>query len=130
MRANLRLRDGRSLAWRMYGAENGFPIVFFHGNLNSRLFEPAWDATQAATEAAGARVIAVDRPGYGLSDYVGDDSVLATAARTTKAVINALGVSSFGVVGLSAGGPFAAACLARTALRKAPPIFLYFWLCS
>jgi hypothetical protein len=30
------LRDGRQLAWREYGAESGYPVVFTHGNLNSR----------------------------------------------------------------------------------------------
>jgi hypothetical protein len=33
------LRDGRKLAWRTYGRaldRGGFPVVFMHGNLNSR----------------------------------------------------------------------------------------------
>ena len=59
------LRDGRSLAFREYGRAIGFPIIFTHGNLNSRLFEAAWTKTAAQAEAAGARLVAVDRPGYG-----------------------------------------------------------------
>ena len=33
----LALRDGRQLCWREYGAvSGGFPVVFSHGNLNSK----------------------------------------------------------------------------------------------
>ena len=42
----VRLRDGRALALREYGSAIGLPIIFTHGNLNSRLFEPVWDLTQ------------------------------------------------------------------------------------
>lgn len=61
------LLDGRSLAFREYGDASGVPIIFYHGNLSSRLFMPSWDETHEAAVAAGARVIAVDRPGYGRS---------------------------------------------------------------
>jgi pimeloyl-ACP methyl ester carboxylesterase len=62
------LRDGRKLAFREYG--QGFPVVFLHGNLNSRLFAPSWGKTEEETAAAGCcRVIAVDRPGYGDSCF-------------------------------------------------------------
>jgi len=65
------LRDGRNLAWREFGAiQQGFPVIFSHGNLNSRLFEPVWGNTDAVTNEAGVRLIAVDRPGYGESDYL------------------------------------------------------------
>ena len=47
------------LAWREYGNAAGFPVLFFHGNLDSRLFEPAWDKTltQAQTHQAGTDLI-------------------------------------------------------------------------
>lgn len=41
--------------------ESGYPAIFSHGDMNSRLMEPMWEKTQVQTEAAGARVIAVDR---------------------------------------------------------------------
>ena len=41
----------------------GFPVVFLHGNLNSRLFAPSWGKTEVETMAAGCRIIAIDRPG-------------------------------------------------------------------
>jgi len=68
--ARMVLRDGRRLAWREYGLADGFPIVFSHGNLNSRLFAPSWDMTDAITKKTGVRLIAVDRPGYGDSDFL------------------------------------------------------------
>ena len=68
--ARMVLRDGRRLAWREYGLADGFTIVFSHGNLNSRLFAPSWDMTDAITKKTGVRLIAVDRPGYGDSDFL------------------------------------------------------------
>jgi pimeloyl-ACP methyl ester carboxylesterase len=41
----------------------GLPVVFLHGNLNSRLLAPAWAHSQELTAGAGCRVLALDRPG-------------------------------------------------------------------
>ena len=47
-----------------YGlAQGGLPVVFLHGNLNSRLLAPAWAHSQELTAGAGCRVLALDRPG-------------------------------------------------------------------
>ena len=63
------LPDGRKVSYREYGkVPDGFPILFLHGNVSSRLFEPVYEQTDAETIAAGARVIAFDRPGIGGSD--------------------------------------------------------------
>ncbi len=62
----LRLGDGRKLGYAQYGSPDGTPIFYFHGHPGSRL--EARFARQAAAEA-GHRVIALDRPGYGLSDF-------------------------------------------------------------
>eukprot|EP00961_Rhodomonas_salina_P111997 1507474-Rhodomonas_salina.1 len=59
------LKDERKLAWREYGCPQGYPVIFMHGNLNSRLFEPSWTASHADAVDASVKVIAVDRPGYG-----------------------------------------------------------------
>jgi pimeloyl-ACP methyl ester carboxylesterase len=63
------LPDGRELAWLELGKPKGPPVFFFHGTPGSRL--------QATTNeksifAAGVRLIAVDRPGYGHSTYQRD----------------------------------------------------------
>merc|ERR1740117_1501302 len=103
------LADGRRLAWREYGNAAGFPILFFHGNLNSRLFEPAWDKTQAQTLQAGARVIAVDRPGYGESDFLPARTYKSWADDVRQLAVE-LQLPRFSVLGYSSGGPNAAVC--------------------
>jgi pimeloyl-ACP methyl ester carboxylesterase len=54
------------MAWAEMGDPKGYPVFAFHGTPGSRhhvLVEPA------AALAAGARVIAPDRPGYGASTW-------------------------------------------------------------
>eukprot|EP00937_MAST-01D_sp_MAST-1D-sp2_P000680 g680.t1 len=109
------LRDGRHLAFREYGdTTHGFAVLFFHGNLNSRLFTPAWAATQAQTEAAGARLIAVDRPGYGQSDFLSDRTYRSWPADVSQ-LADHLGLRRYAVLGFSSGGPNAMAVAARAA---------------
>ena len=105
------LRDGRTLAWREYGLASGFPVIFTHGNLNSRLFEPAWEQSRAQAEAAGARVYAVDRPGYGASSVHLRRSYVDWSADVDE-LADRLGLEKFAVVGFSSGGPHALACAA------------------
>ena len=105
----LRLRDGRALAYREWGDPDGTPVVFVHGTPGSSIWSP--DPHQDVTRARRVRLITVDRPGFGGSDvlpgltlgrWVGDVAELA----------DGLGLGPFGVVSISAGGPWAAACAA------------------
>ena len=98
--------DGRRLAFREYGAPNGAPVFYFHGWPGSRLdFAP----NHAAAVAAGVRVIAVDRPGMGGSDWQRGRRVLDWPA-DVAAVADTLGLDRFAVLGFSFGGPYARAC--------------------
>jgi pimeloyl-ACP methyl ester carboxylesterase len=102
----LRLRDGRRLAYREYGASEGVPVFFFHGWPGSRLdFAP----NEGAARDAGARVIAVDRPGIGESDPQPGRQVLDWP-RDVSELADSLGVERFAVLGFSFGGPYARAC--------------------
>ncbi len=65
----LPLGDGRRLGYAYYGRPDGEPVFYFHGHPGSRL--EARFAAQAAA-GTGLRVIALDRPGYGLSDFQQD----------------------------------------------------------
>jgi len=67
------------------------------------------DAT--ATEAAGVRLIAPDRPGYGGSDPAPGRTVADGAADIAE-LATQLGVDRFSVVGWSSGGPYALAVAA------------------
>lgn len=103
---HVRLGDGRTLTYCEYGAAGGAPVFFFHGWPGSRL---DFAANGAAADAAGARVIAVDRPGIGGSDPQPNRKVLDWPGDVV-ALADSLGIESFAVVGFSFGGPYARAC--------------------
>ena len=105
--SSIRLPDGRVLAYAEWGDPDGRPVFFFHGMPGSRLFIPDPDA--AVDEHV--RVIAPDRPGMGGSDPQPGHVVADWPADVTP-LADALGLGRFGVVGWSAGTPYAFACAA------------------
>src|SRR5262249_939959 len=109
----LTLRDGRRLGYAQYGQPGGEPIVFFHGHPGSRL--EASLAHEAAA-AAGLPVNALDRPGYGLSDFQPGRGITDWPADVAEAA-DALGIDTFSVAGGSGGGPYALACAWRLPSR-------------
>jgi pimeloyl-ACP methyl ester carboxylesterase len=106
------LRDGRRLAYTEWGTAAGTPVLFFHGTPGSRL----WCPDEAATIDARVRLIAPDRPGIGASDPK-DRRTLGDWPADVEELADALGISSFAVVGVSAGGIYAAACAALIPAR-------------
>ena len=103
----IQLEDGRRLAYAEWGDEHGAPVLFFHGNPGSRLYCP----NDAATAAARVRLLTIDRPGVGGSDVLPRRTFADWPSDVTE-FTDALGIDRFGVVGWSAGGPYAAACAA------------------
>jgi len=63
---SLELKDGRQLAYELFGDKNGKSVIFHHGLGDSRL---ARYPDEKLTAEAGVQLITVDRPGYG--DYTG-----------------------------------------------------------
>lgn len=102
----MELPDGRELAWLEAGRPRGRPVFAFHGTPGSRR-QVAFDAKSIA--AAGVRMIAPDRPGYGLSSFH-PRRCLADWAADVSALADHLELESFAVVGVSGGGPHAVAC--------------------
>src|SRR5688572_7771596 len=104
---SVRLRDGRTLAYAEYGTPQGRPLFWFHGTPGSRLqyieFPESADL--------GLRVIAVDRPGCGLSDRKAGRTVAEWPADVAE-LADALGVDRYYVAGASGGGPYSLACAA------------------
>lgn len=101
------LMDGRKLAYAEYGQPDGEPALYFHGHPGSRLDLEMFD--QATLERSGLRLIAIDRPGIGLSDFQPGRKMADWPADVAE-FADALGFGRFSVLGLSGGGPFAAAC--------------------
>jgi pimeloyl-ACP methyl ester carboxylesterase len=102
----LRLRDGRALGYAEYGDAAGAPVLVFHGSPGARL------QVRAAHEPAlarGIRVIAPDRPGLGLSTRKRGREI-ADWPDDVRELADALDIERFAVVGISGGGPYAAAC--------------------
>jgi pimeloyl-ACP methyl ester carboxylesterase len=102
----LGLQDGRTLGYAEYGAADGRPIFVFHGSPGARL---QVRVAHAPALARGVRVIAPDRPGLGLSTRSAGREI-ADWPDDVRELADALGVERFAVVGISGGGPYAAAC--------------------
>jgi pimeloyl-ACP methyl ester carboxylesterase len=102
----MELEDGRELAWLEAGRARGTPVLAFHGTPGSRLQVASDDKTIAA---AGVRLVALDRPGYGHSSYHAGRT-LADWASDVAALADHLKLERFAVMGISGGGPHAAAC--------------------
>lgn len=102
----LRLRDGRRLGIAEYGARDGEPILYFHGHPGSRLEAQLADD---AAKQAGLWVIALDRPGYGRSDFQPGRTILDWPGDVAEAA-DRLDIGKFAVIGASGGGPYALAC--------------------
>lgn len=109
----LTLRDGRRLGFAEYGVENGQPLFYFHGWPGSRIEPRAVECAEI-----GARVIAVDRPGYGLSDFQEQRRILDWPKDICE-LADTLRLKHFQVLGVSGGGPYAAVCAARLPQRVA-----------
>ncbi len=104
--STITLRDGRALAYAEYGDPAGAPAFYFHGTPGSRLEAGLLDEE---ARAHGVRLVGVDRPGFGLSDFARKRQILDWPSDVAE-LADALGFDRFAVVGLSGGGPHVAAC--------------------
>jgi pimeloyl-ACP methyl ester carboxylesterase len=101
------LPSNRTLGYATYGSNHpSAPVIFlFHGMPGSRICGRSWNTL---CTRLNARLIAIDRPGCGLSTFCArtmtdwPDDVLALADH--------LGTHQFSVLGASGGAGFALAC--------------------
>ena len=104
----IKLQDGRSLGFAEYGAPQGKPIFYFHGFPSSRLDWQLFNNDTTLSEL-NIRLIAPDRPGYGLSDFKRGRKMIDWPNDVIE-LADALQIEHFAVLGISGGGPYAAAC--------------------
>jgi pimeloyl-ACP methyl ester carboxylesterase len=109
------LPDGRRLGYAEFGDPDGVPVLALHGTPGSRLM---FALTDGAARARGLRIVAPERPGYGLSDYR-RAATLAELAADAAILADRLALERLAVLGVSGGGPHALAVAAALSDRTA-----------
>jgi pimeloyl-ACP methyl ester carboxylesterase len=107
------LKDGRKLGFAEYGDPKGKPVFFFHGWPSSRLRQSDMDS---AARKVKVRLISIDRPGYGLSTFKENRTILDWPNDVLE-LADKLGIKRFAVEGVSGGGPYAAVCAYKISKR-------------
>ena len=93
----IKLRDGRTLGYAEYGSSEGIPVFYFHGFPSSRLDWRLINDDNTLIEL-NTRIIAPDRPGYGLSDYKRGRKMVDWPEDVIE-LANSLQLDSFAVLG-------------------------------
>ena len=62
---SITLKHRRRLGYVEYGDPHGKAVLYFPGTPRSRLLHPPLDVTASL----GMRLLALERPGYGISDF-------------------------------------------------------------
>lgn len=104
------LADERTLGYAVYGPENGKPVLYLHGTPSSRL-EPqlldVWGLSlNDLLQQYNIRLIAVDRPGMGLSS-IDKDRTYTSFANDVQALMQHLNIAKCSLFCWSGGGPYA-----------------------
>ena len=97
------LPDGRILGYAEYGAPQGKPLFYFHGWPSSRIEFAGLNGGAIASEL-NVRVIAMDRPGFGLSGYQPHHRFTDWPQDVSR-LADHLGLDRFALMGYSASGP-------------------------
>ncbi len=113
--STLTLADGRDLGFDDVGDPEGAAVIFVHGTPDSRRSRHPDDDR---ARALGVRLVAVDRPGIGLSSPHRGFTV-GSFADDVAALADWLGFERWATLGWSAGVPFAVAMAARHPARVA-----------
>ena len=106
------LPDERTLGYAFYGPRGGKPVLYFHGTPSSRL-EPQllniWGTPlDDLLQQYNIRLIAVDRPGMGLSSFHADKN-FASFAHDVNVLLQQLSIQKCSILCWSGGGPYALA---------------------
>lgn len=99
------LSDGRRLGFAEYGPQTGSAVLLF-GGASARYLKPCSDAL---LDQLGVRLILVERPGFGLSDFQPKRTLLDWPDDVAQ-LADHLGLARFAVIAGSQGGPYGAVC--------------------
>lgn len=106
---SITLPDGRLLAYADIGDPAAHPVFYFHGFPGSRIEA---QFSREIVSKVGARVVSVERPGYGQSCF-DPGRRISDWANDVVALADALGIERFSILGVSTGGVYALACATR-----------------
>jgi pimeloyl-ACP methyl ester carboxylesterase len=104
----VQLPDGRKLGFDERGPTDGKPLFYFHGSPSSRV-EATLYVSDELLRSLDVRLIAVDRPGLGLSDFQPNRRLLDWT-NDVAFLADHLKIERFAVLAYSLGGPYGAAC--------------------
>lgn len=102
------LSNGRQLGYDEYGSPNGKPLFYLHGSPSSRL-EAHLYISEDLLQSLDVHLVAVDRPGMGLSDFQPNRRML-DFPQDLLALADHLNIGHFSIVSYSLGGPYGMAC--------------------
>jgi pimeloyl-ACP methyl ester carboxylesterase len=88
-----------------YGDPVGRPVLHLHGFPSSRFEAQLFDDIASRLQA---RILVIERPGIGLSDF--HSYTITSWPDIVREFADALRLDAFALMGLSAGGKYAAAC--------------------
>ncbi len=101
----LELDDGRTIGYATWGVPDGTHVFIGHGTPGSRLDRYAGLDDPEWVRRRRARLVGVDRPGYGYSDPWPEANLLDCAGDFVR-VANDLGLERFAALGVSGGAPY------------------------
>lgn len=101
----MQLPTGRTVGWATYGDPGGRSVIAVHGSPDSHVI---WKLLDAAARAHGIRIVAIDRPGFGISDPLPGRTVVDWPADALL-VADHLGIDRFPLIAISGGAAYAAA---------------------
>lgn len=102
------LTDGRTLGYAEFGSsrDDATPLFYLHGTPGCRLDAAYY---HPAGCELNVRIVAFDRPGYGLSSPLPGRKILDAPA-DIRELAKHLSLEQYYVLGFSGGGPYALAC--------------------
>ena len=100
------LPDGRTLGYGDFGDPDGYPLLWFHGFPASRLEVVG---IGKIAHRLNIRLIAIDRPGFGLSTFQPGRRIVDWPADVLAFAKHA-DLKRFIILGASGGGPYALSC--------------------
>lgn len=104
----IELADGRTLGYAEWGSTDSPAIFYCHGFPGSHA-EAQWFLPVMERQGLQARMVALDRPGFGSSTFAPHRSFLDWPQDVAEAA-DQLGIEQFAVLGVSGGGPYALVC--------------------